>query len=46
VSSANGSDAILTVTPAGVAGGASYNVATLHGSGAVSLATVLAHSIT
>ena len=29
VSSANGSDAILTVTPAGVAGGASYNVATL-----------------
>ncbi len=46
VSSANGSDAILTVTPAGVAGGASYNVATLHGSGAVSLATVLAHSLT
>jgi serralysin len=45
VSTPDGSDAVISVTPSGVAGGASYNVATLHGTGPVSLATVLAHSL-
>ena len=45
VSTPNGSDAVISVTPTGVAGGASYNVATLHGSGPVNFATLLAHSV-
>ena len=46
VSTANGADVVLMVTPTGSASGGSYNVATLHGAGSVSLATLLAHSIT
>jgi hypothetical protein len=34
------------VTPSGLAGSTSYNVATLHGTGSISLATLLAHSLT
>ncbi len=45
VSTPDGSDAVISVTPSGVAGSASYNVATLHGSGVVNLASVLAHSM-
>jgi hypothetical protein len=44
VSAPDGTDAVISVTPTGV-GGASYNVATLHDSGSVSLATLLAHSL-
>jgi hypothetical protein len=46
VSTPDGADSIISVTPTGVAGGATYNVATLEGSGPVSLSTLLAHSIT
>jgi hypothetical protein len=44
VSAPDGTDAVISVTPSGV-GGASYNVATLHDSGSVSLTTLLAHSL-
>jgi hypothetical protein len=44
VSAPDGTDAVISVTPTGV-GGASYNVATLHDSGSVSLTTLLAHSL-
>ena len=46
VSSPDGANSIISVTPTGVTGGASYNVATLEGSGPISLSTLLAHSIT
>ena len=45
VSTPDGSDAVISVTPSGAAGGASYNVATLEGAGAITLSTLLAHSI-
>lgn len=45
VSTPDGSDAVISVTPTGVAGSTSYTVATLHGSGPVSLSTLLAHSV-
>ncbi|WP_158929520.1 hypothetical protein [Acidisphaera sp. S103] len=38
-------DATITVDPSGIAGGASYSVATLHGSGAVSLSDLLSASL-
>jgi hypothetical protein len=46
VNAPNGADAVISVTPTGVAGGASYNVAILEGTGPISLPTLLAHSIT
>lgn len=39
-------NAIIAVDPSGVAGGASYNVATLNTSGNLTLSTLLAHAIT
>ena len=39
-------NAIITVDPSGVAGGASYNVAILNTTGNLSLSTLLAHAIT
>ncbi len=45
VSTPDGSDAVISVTPTGAAGGSSYNVATLHGSGPIKFATLLAHSV-
>ena len=40
------SGATISIDPTGTAGGSSYAVATLQGSGSVSLSTLLAHSIT
>ena len=39
-------NAVINVDPSGVPGGASYVVATLEGAGAVSLSTLLSHSMT
>ena len=44
--STSGSNAVISVTPTGAVSGGSYAVATLEGSGAVSLTTLLAHAIT
>ena len=38
-------NAVISVKPTGVAGSASYAVATLYGSGSVSLATLISHSV-
>src|SRR5262249_1434920 len=46
VNATDGANAVISATPSGVAGGATYNVATLEGSGPVGLSTLLAHSIT
>jgi len=43
---ASGGSAVISVDPSGVKGGATYAVATLQGTGAVSLNSLLAHSIT
>jgi hypothetical protein len=45
VAAPNHVDATITVDPSGVAGGASYAVATLHGSGPVSLSDLLSASL-
>jgi hypothetical protein len=45
VASPNQVDATITVDPSGIAGGASYAVATLHGSGPVSLSELLSVSL-
>ena len=42
----SGADTIISVTPSGVAGSTSYDVATLKGTGGVTMSTLLAHSIT
>jgi hypothetical protein len=42
----SGSNAILSVDPSGVAGGATYQLAVLHDSGAVSLSSLLPHTLT
>ena len=42
----SGSSAVISVDPSGVANGATYAVGKLEGSGALSLNTLLAHSIT
>jgi serralysin len=44
--SVSGNNAVISVDPSGVAGGASYSVATLNASGNMNLSTLLAHSIT
>ena len=44
--SVSGNNAVVSVDPSGVAGGASYSVATLNASGNMNLSTLLAHSIT
>jgi hypothetical protein len=41
----SGNDAVISVDPSGVAGGTTYQVAVLHGSGTVSMSGLLAHSI-
>jgi hypothetical protein len=41
-----GDSAVITVDPSGTPGGGSYNVATLHASGAMDLSALLAHAIT
>ncbi len=41
----SGSDATISINTTGQAGSASHHVATLHGSGAVTLSTLLAHSL-
>jgi hypothetical protein len=46
VSSVNGADAVISVRPGGTASSTHYNVAILHGTGPVSLDTLLAHSLT
>ena len=46
ISAPDGVDAVISVIPSGATGGASYHVATVYGAGPVSLATVLAHSLT
>jgi hypothetical protein len=46
ISTVNGADAAISVVPAGIAGGAGQVVATLHGSGPVSLAALLAQAVT
>jgi hypothetical protein len=45
VSVPDGADAVIAVIPTGKVGGASYDVATLHNAGSVSLSTLLAHSL-
>lgn len=42
---ASAGDAVISIDPSGQAGGASSQVAVLHGSGPVSLSTLLAHSL-
>jgi hypothetical protein len=42
----NGTDAVISIDPTGVAGAATYQLAVLHNSGSVSLSTLLAHSLT
>jgi hypothetical protein len=42
----SGNNAIISVDPSGVAGGATYIAATLNASGKMSLSTLLAHAIT
>jgi len=44
--SPDGANTMLVVTPTGAATGASYTAATFNGSGAVSLTTLLSHSLT
>jgi len=44
VRTVNGTDTVISVSPTGV-GGASVDVATLHGSGAVSLSGLLGHAV-
>ncbi len=44
--SQSGGDAVISVDPSGVAGGATTTLAVLHGAGSVSLSTLLAHSTT
>jgi hypothetical protein len=41
----SGNDAVISVDPSGVAGGTTYQLAVLHGSGTVSMSGLLAHSI-
>jgi hypothetical protein len=41
----NASNTVISVTPSGMVGGMSYNVATLEGAGAVSLSSMLAHAL-
>jgi hypothetical protein len=43
---ASGGNAVISVDASGISGGATYAVATLQGSGPVSLNTLMAHSIT
>jgi hypothetical protein len=42
---ASGNDTVISVDPSGVAGGPTYQLAVIHGSGSVSMAGLLAHSI-
>jgi serralysin len=46
VRTVNGADTVISVTPSGVAGSTHYDVATLHGTGPVDFATLIAHSLT
>ena len=41
----SGNDAVISVDPSGLAGGSTYQLAVLHGSGPVSMAGLMAHSI-
>jgi serralysin len=45
VAAPNQADAVITVNPSGIVGGASYSVATLQGSGPVSLSELLSASL-
>ena len=42
---ASGNDTVISVDPSGVAGGPTYQLAVIHGSGSVSMTGLLAHSI-